>query len=666
MVPPPRPAAPVIERVLALEPADEGEWAAGVALALSPVQSASVATALAGEELTAAYAIDFAPGATMSVARADLAFMRALAGGATPAGRWLDGSAAAVVAAVSLAGLANERFLESLGDEMRELKSLLAGLAPKIDGLADGRLKALVQDLSRFAREARENYASAIGKAAFRERIEDACERALNIWRDAVERVEGARQPLETLARAPRFGEVQVEKALALMRALHEQKRIQEISARILAAACTLRIAVGDSVAVAQVDPLASAAAALQGGIEQDGELFARLVDCEKAARGDPYVGKGEFEANRAALRKLIERPPTEPFVVTLERIAATRAAEPLDPPRGERPPAAHPHRPRRRGDAAERGLSRDPGATRRRAGAARARRPSGRARHDARAGDLLLRLDQRRHELPAVAEGAGEDQRLVHRLADHRRHRQALGEVGVVADVLARVVELEAERAEIAVERLRHHLEQAGVDRADRDQRDQLLQVDAGARADGEGLGGGGADRLGDEVVEQLDVWPAPGPPTWNTFSAKQRSTGSRRGEGRGLGADHHVELAQLGLDRRARERRVDQGRAGGARRRRAGRAVESGSLVEQSTMTQAAASAGQQALGTLDRGLDLGRAGDAQEDDVRGPGERRRRRLLGRARRPPGRRRARGCGARCRRARGPWPAGASPCRGP
>ncbi|MEO5881865.1 MAG: hypothetical protein ABIQ06_05575, partial [Caldimonas sp.] len=44
MVPPPRPATPVIERVLGLETADEGEWAAGIALALSPVQSASVAT----------------------------------------------------------------------------------------------------------------------------------------------------------------------------------------------------------------------------------------------------------------------------------------------------------------------------------------------------------------------------------------------------------------------------------------------------------------------------------------------------------------------------------------------------------------------------------------------------------------------------------------------
>ncbi|MCE9658064.1 MAG: hypothetical protein K8R60_05850 [Burkholderiales bacterium] len=331
MVPPRPPAAPVIERVLALQPASEGEWAAGIALPLSPVQAASVATALAGEDTPPVVAIDFAPGATMSVARADLAFMRSLAAAARPGGRWLDGSAAAVVAAVSLAGLASERFLESLGDEMRELKSLLAALPPKTNGLADGRLKALVQDLSRFAREARENYASAIGKPAFRERIEEVAERTLIVWRDAVERADAGRQPLEALAKVSRFGEVQVEKSLALMRELMEQKRIQEIAARTLAAAHMLRVAVGDAAAAAPVDPLASAAAALQGSIEQDRDLFARLVDCEKAARGDPYVGKGEFEANRAALRKLLERPPAEPFAVTLERIAATRGAEPLD-----------------------------------------------------------------------------------------------------------------------------------------------------------------------------------------------------------------------------------------------------------------------------------------------------------------------------------------------
>ena len=51
----------------------------------------------------------------------------------------------------------------------------------------------------------------------------------------------------------------------------------------------------------------------------------------------------------------------------------------------------------------------------------------SGSARHELRAGQLFLRLDQRGHELPAVAERAGQDERLVHRLADDGRDRQAL-----------------------------------------------------------------------------------------------------------------------------------------------------------------------------------------------------------------------------------------------
>ena len=149
-------------------------------------------------------AIASTPAATIAVARADLAFMRTLstASGRAAAVRPLARRQSAPSSrATSLAGLANERFLESLGDEMRALKALLAALSPKLDGLADGRLKALVQDLSRFAREARDNYASAIGKSAFRERIDDAAERALIVWRDVVERTDGVRQPLDGLPR---------------------------------------------------------------------------------------------------------------------------------------------------------------------------------------------------------------------------------------------------------------------------------------------------------------------------------------------------------------------------------------------------------------------------------------------------------------------------------
>jgi len=280
-------------------------------------------------------------GTAIAVGRGDQPFMRALANAAgsapPPPGRWLDSTAATTLAATALAGLANERFLEALGDDVRDLKTELAALSPKLAALGDGRLKTLVQDLSRFAREARDNYASALGKAAFRERIDEAADRALGMWRDLVERTDGVRQQIDALTRTQRFGEAQVDKALALLRELIDLERWQEISARTLAAAQVLRVVMGELPASGGADPLASATAALQAGLDQDLDQSLRLSDCEKGARGDPYVGKAEFEANRAALRKLVARPMAERVTPSLERLEAARTAEALDP-RGASP----------------------------------------------------------------------------------------------------------------------------------------------------------------------------------------------------------------------------------------------------------------------------------------------------------------------------------------
>jgi hypothetical protein len=307
-----------------------------VPLTLSAVQSASVVATLAAGATPAFYAVGFAAGTAIAVGRGDQAFMRALASAAGPAppppGRWLDSTAATTLAATALAGLANERFLEALGDDVRDLKTELAALSPKLAALGDGRLKTLVQDLSRFAREARDNYASALGKAAFRERVDEAAERALGIWRDLVERTDGVRQQIDLLTRTQRFGEAQVDKALALLRELIDLERWQDISARTLAAAQVLRVVMGELPASGGADPLASAAAALQAGLDQDLDQALRLSDCEKGARGDPYVGKAEFEANRAALRKLLARPIAERVTPSLERLEAARTAEALDP----------------------------------------------------------------------------------------------------------------------------------------------------------------------------------------------------------------------------------------------------------------------------------------------------------------------------------------------
>ena len=333
---PTRAPVPVIERVLGLEPASQAEWDAGVPMPVSAAQSSSLATSLASGGMLGLYAIGFEAGTTIAVGRANQAFMRTLAAASATAPaksrRWLDSTAATALAATALAGLANERFLEALGDEVRELKAQLAALSPKLGALGDNRLKTLVQDLSRFAREARDNYPSALGKAAFRERIDEAGERALSVWRELVERVDAARQQLALLAKSQRFGEVQVEKALAQLRELIDLERWQEIAARSLAAAQVLRVVMGETPALGAADPLASALAALQAGIDQDLELALHLSDSEKGARGDPYVGKGEFEANRAALRKLIARPVAELAAPALERLEAARSAEALDP----------------------------------------------------------------------------------------------------------------------------------------------------------------------------------------------------------------------------------------------------------------------------------------------------------------------------------------------
>lgn len=336
----PRPPVPVVERVLVLEKVDEAEWNAARPLMLSAVQGAAVASAMTaatqprpGESTV--HAVRFDAGSAIRIARGDIETLRAVAAACATSGRtkapWLDSAAATALAATALAALASERWLDALGDEMRDLKASVAALPPKLAVQGEGRLKALLQDLARFAREARDNYVSVIGKFAFRERVGEGCERAAAVWHELVASTDALRQQLDGIAGLPRFGEVQVERSLALWRELQEQERLQEIAARVLAGMHTLRQALGDAVSGTGVDPLASAAAALQAGLEQDRGLAVRLLVQEKEAKGDPYVGRREFEANRAALRKLLDKPIGEAMALALSRLHDAAATGPLD-----------------------------------------------------------------------------------------------------------------------------------------------------------------------------------------------------------------------------------------------------------------------------------------------------------------------------------------------
>ena len=246
----------------------------------------------------------------MPIAHGDLDELRALASAnetsASPTRRWLDSVAAAELAAAVLAVHASERHLRPLGHEVQDLKAAWAALPAKVLGAHEARLKPLLQELTRYTRDARDSYASLIGKAAFRERVGEAASRAQQCWHEVTGLDAATREPLDALVATSRFGEVQVEKARSLLHEHRQAQRVQSIAARVLAAASLLRHVLG-SAAGDSSEALDAASRVLRSSIERDGLLQQRLRAAEAGARGDPYVGRGEFEANRSALRKLLD-----------------------------------------------------------------------------------------------------------------------------------------------------------------------------------------------------------------------------------------------------------------------------------------------------------------------------------------------------------------------
>ncbi len=336
----PRPPAPVIERVLPLEAALAAEWDRAQPLALLPAQAAAVGVAMAGrvDGATGFSAVTLRPGAAIGIARADVALMRALAADAAlqaAAGRagaparpvtWLDSSAASALVGTALGALASDLFLARLGDETRELKAAAPRVPAGLPAQDGADLKMLVQDLSRFVREARDNYASAVGKLAFRERVGEAAARAAGLWQDGVGRADGVRQQLDLLLRrSPRFGEAQVDTAMLLWTELQEQERLQGSLGRTLAAAHLLRLAIGDPPGGGRLDPLASALAALAAGAAQNRQLATRFIAVEKTVKSDPSVRKDELAARRASLRQRLEQ------IGQMGSAALAPAARPLE-----------------------------------------------------------------------------------------------------------------------------------------------------------------------------------------------------------------------------------------------------------------------------------------------------------------------------------------------
>lgn len=302
--------------VMLLERADAAAWAQGVPLEPTPMQRDALGALLAhadrleapaGAEASAPlFVVRLRGGTALPLARGELA--------GAPGGdlqceppQAIDPTQAAGVAAIMLALHCGPAYLSGLRARVTETKSLAAALHPKLLAQSDGKLKSLLQDLTRYLREAEENYAGAIRKPVFIARVGDTTGHAEQLWRQTVEVAAAARAQIEAQAGASRFGEVQLEKTLSALRELQGQRRVLDVVARILAGWHLLRLALGESASGAAAT-LRAARASLEAGAAADRALATTVAACLDTAKVPDYVGKAEFVANRNAARELLAR----------------------------------------------------------------------------------------------------------------------------------------------------------------------------------------------------------------------------------------------------------------------------------------------------------------------------------------------------------------------
>jgi len=91
------------------------------------------------------------------------------------------------------------------------------------------------------------------------------------------------------------------------LRALSEERRVQALGARLLAALHGLRLALGAPQANA-VSALREVRERWQADATAERALLDRLLERVKTARPPEYAGKGEFESNRSAAAGAYER----------------------------------------------------------------------------------------------------------------------------------------------------------------------------------------------------------------------------------------------------------------------------------------------------------------------------------------------------------------------
>lgn len=346
--PPVRPALPRVPRfelrdarpepVLVVERAGEAAWHGASDLPSTPVQRELLgglmvhAAQLDGAPAAGAaatYAVRLRAATALAVARGHIAAPALVA---EPAGA-IDTPAAADFSAAALALHAQRRPLPALRAQVAETKAAAAGLHPKLIAQTEGRVKTLMQDLGRYLREAEENYAGAIRKPVFLDRVGQACRQAVALWRGLQTPVATVRSTLEAQALAPRFGEVQLERTVVALRELQGQRRLLDVTARLLAGWEQLRLVLGDRDDEVRA-ALGATARELDGGVRADGTLAAMLAGCLERARPPEYVGKAEFNSHLAAAREMLDAIVADSLAAAstaLARAGTELGAPPID-----------------------------------------------------------------------------------------------------------------------------------------------------------------------------------------------------------------------------------------------------------------------------------------------------------------------------------------------
>ncbi len=231
-----RDAAP--EPVLSLERGRVEDWRRAALAVPTPMQCELLTAALSHASLLAApasaaegdlYRLTLRAGIALPLARGELATAELRV---VPA-QSLDATKSPALAAIVMALHCAPVYLRHLRREVAAIQADSAGWLRRSSS-ADERLRALLQDLSRYLREVEENHAGAIRKPVFVARVADFCAQTEQQWRLARDAAERSRERLAAGGRAE-----QEE---------HRQRHlVARCAARMLAAWHGLRLALGDA-----------------------------------------------------------------------------------------------------------------------------------------------------------------------------------------------------------------------------------------------------------------------------------------------------------------------------------------------------------------------------------------------------------------------------------